>query len=106
MDDLILSHEDPEVVTEVINDLKELYERLPNGEIKEIVPQRGKVLDYLEIEFDFSVSGEVKISIDHHINKVQSMFPDKLRDKTLSSPNKPKLFEVRNVSEDFLTECE
>merc|ERR1712197_170938 len=34
VDDLKLSHKDPEVVSEMISYLRKLYERLPNGEIK------------------------------------------------------------------------
>ena len=51
VDDLKLSHKDPEVVTEMIAYLKGLYEKLPNGEVKLIEEQRltdsNKVLNYL-----------------------------------------------------------
>ena len=53
MDDLKLSHKDPKVVGKMIEHLKSLYEELPNGEIKRMVVQRGKELDYLGMNFDF-----------------------------------------------------
>ena len=36
VDDLKLSHKDPKVVDEMIKYLKGLYEKLPNGEVKEM----------------------------------------------------------------------
>ena len=42
VDDLKLSHKNPRVVTKMINHLRKLYERLPNGEVKKMSVQRGK----------------------------------------------------------------
>ena len=42
VDDLKLSHKDPEVVGEMIEHLKSLYKELPNGEIKMMTVKRGK----------------------------------------------------------------
>ena len=56
------------------------------------------------MEFDFSSKGKVKIGMAHHIYKVLSMFPDKIRNKVLSSPNVPKLFEVRSGSKELSPE--
>ena len=65
MDDLKLSHQDPKVVTEMIAHLKGLYEKLPNGEVKLIEEQRladsNKVLNYLGMDFDFSVKKQVTV---------------------------------------------
>ena len=95
VDDLKLSHKDPKVVTKMIRYLKGLYERLPNGEIKEMSVQRGSKLDYLGMKFDLSVKGEVSITMPHHVEKAIKEFPGKLRNKGLSSPNTDKLFEIR-----------
>ena len=95
----MLSHEDPEVVYQIIQELKDLYEKLPNGEIKEMTVQEGKALDYLVVNFDFTTEGKVKISMNHHVDKVIKEFPGKLRNKKLSSPNTPKLFDVIEESQ-------
>ena len=74
VDDLKLSHKDPEVVTEMITYLKGLYEKLPNGEVKLIEEQRltdsNKVLNYLGMDFDFSMKKQVSISMRHYVNKI------------------------------------
>merc|ERR1711884_332800 len=62
VDDLKLSHKDPEEVTKMIDYLRGLYEELPNGEVKKMDVQRlsktNKVLNYLGMDFDYSVKGE------------------------------------------------
>ena len=74
VDDLKLSHKDPKVVTEMINYLKNLYEKLPNGEVKLTDSQRlsssNKVLNYLGMDFDFSVKKQVSISMVHYVDKI------------------------------------
>ena len=40
---------------------------LPNGTIKKMIVQRGKRLDYLGMNFNFGVKGEVKITMYDHI---------------------------------------
>ena len=51
VDDLKLSHKDPEEVTKMIDYLRDLYEELPKGEIKKMDVQSlsttNKVLNYL-----------------------------------------------------------
>ena len=95
VDDLKLSHKDPEVVTEMIAYLKGLYEKLPNGEVKLIEEQRltdsNKVLNYLGMDFDFSVKKQVSISMKHYVEKVIKEFPDPLRNKVISTPATAKL---------------
>ena len=104
VDDLKLSHKDPRVVTEMIEHLKSLYEELPNGEVKRMTVQRGRSLDYLGMKFDFNKPGKVEITMFDHIKKILKEFPDPLRNKTLSSPNTPKLFEVRKEAVPLETE--
>ena len=59
VDDLKLSHKDPEEVTKMIDYLRSLYEELPNGEVKKMEVQRldkrNKVLNYLGMDFNYSV---------------------------------------------------
>ena len=101
VDDLKLSHKNPHVVSKMINHLKKLYERLPNGEVKHMTVQRGKSLNYLGMNFDLSTKGVVAITMPHHINKVINEFPGKLRNLTQASSNSPKLFEVRKEAKDL-----
>ena len=37
-----------------------------------------KTLDYLGMQFDMNETGEVKITMKHHVNKVIEEFPDPL----------------------------
>ena len=73
VDDLKLSHKDPEEVTKMIDHLRSLYEELPNGEVKKMEVQRmdkrNKVLNYLGMDCDYSVKGEVSISMRHYVDK-------------------------------------
>ena len=70
IDDMKISHPDPEVVTNILNWLKELYQTLPNGEVAKIKDQRGKKLEYLGMDFDFITKKEVKITIVYYIKKL------------------------------------
>ena len=98
---LIISHKDPKVVSKVIRYLQGLYERLPNGEIKKMSVQRGKQLDYLGMKFDLREQGKVSITMPYHVDKAIKEFPGKLRNKSLSSPNTDKLFEIRKEAIDL-----
>ena len=102
MDDLKLSHKDPEVVTEMIAYLKGPYEKLPNGEKKLIEEQRlidsNKVLNYLGMDFDFSVKKQVSIFKRHYVDKIIKEFQDPLRNKVISTSATERLYEIRKVA--------
>ena len=70
VDDMKISHPDPEVVTNILNWLKELYQTLPNGEVAKIKDQRGKKREYLGMDFDFITKKEVKITMVYYIKKL------------------------------------
>ena len=53
------------------------------------------------MKFDLTTKGEVTVSMPHHIEKVIQEFPGKLRNLTQSSPNSPKLFEIRKEAKDL-----
>ena len=53
------------------------------------------MLDYLGMKFDYSVKGEVKISMKHYVDKIIEEYPIELRNKVISTPSTVKLFEVR-----------
>ena len=63
----------------MINHLKGLYERLPNGEIKNISVQRAKSLNYFGVDFGLSTKEQVVITLSRHINNVIKEFSGKLR---------------------------
>ena len=85
----------------MIYHLKKLHEKLPNSDIKHMSVQRGKSLNYLGMNFNLKTKGQVAITMPHHINKVVNEFPGKLRNLCQSSPNSPKLFEVRKEAKDL-----
>ena len=99
VDDMKISHSDPEVVTRIIDWLKDLYQRLPNGEIAKMKVQRGKHLEYLGMDFDFSTKKEVKITMIGYIKKLIKDFQEStgvdLKGKTAVTPTRPNLFQVR-----------
>ena len=45
--------------------------------------------------FDYSVPGEVKISMMHYVDRIIQEFPIELRKKVVTIPSNSKLFEVR-----------
>ena len=56
------------------------------------------VLNYLGMDFDFSVKGEVSISMRHYVDKIIKGFPGEVRKKKITTPASAKLFEVRSES--------
>ena len=54
VDDLKISHKNPDVVSRMIEWLKENYQKIfPDGSGKMTI-SRGKIQDYLEMKLDFS----------------------------------------------------
>ena len=92
-----ISHADPNVVTSIIKWLQDLYQTLPNGEIAKMKVQRGRFLEYLGMDFDFSVKKQVSIFMRHYVDKIIQEFPDPLRNKVISTPTTAKLYEIRNI---------
>ena len=58
--------------------------------------ESNKVLNYLGMNFDFSVKKKVSISMRHYVDKVIEEFPDPSRKKVISTPATSQLFEVRS----------
>ena len=63
VDDLMISHEDPKVVTEIIEGLSKTY-----GGMMELTINRGKRHEYLGMVFDFNDNGEVKITMYQYLD--------------------------------------
>ena len=70
VDDLKISHVDPEEVTKMCNKLKELY--------GEIVVHRGKVHDYLGMQLTFKDDGKLDVNMVPYVNETSKMFPEEL----------------------------
>jgi Reverse transcriptase (RNA-dependent DNA polymerase) len=71
VDDLKISHVDPQVVTDIINLVKkEFAKEAP------LTETRGKIHDYLGMTLDFSSPGEAKIRMDDYIQGVLNECPD------------------------------
>ena len=81
VDDLKLSHTDPEEMIKMIDHLRSLYEELPNGEVNKMEVQRmdkrTMVLNYLGMDFGYSINGEVSISMRHYVENIMNCKKDK-----------------------------
>ena len=70
VDDLKISHENDEVIENVISTLSERY-----GKEAPLVVTRGKVHDYLGMTLDFSVKGKVKVIMKDYIQDMLDDLP-------------------------------
>ena len=100
VDDMKISHADPAVVTSIIKWLQDLYQTLPNGEIAKMKVQRGKFLEYLGMDFDYSIAKEVKITMKGYIKSLIKDFKKSTKGKNKKIPAKTpahdQLFHVRS----------
>ena len=94
VDDLKVSHKDPEVVTLFIEWIKETY-----GSIGEVKVTRGKIHDYLGMKLDYSVDGKLIIDMRDYVSSMIEDFPkEELPDKKVVSPWTDNLFKVDEES--------
>jgi hypothetical protein len=91
VDDLKLSHVDVKVVDEMISWLKSIY-----GEDMRV--SRGKKHDYLGMDLDYSVPGEVRVTMVDYLKRVITEFPEVTTGGATSSAAE-KLFTVRPEGE-------
>ena len=87
VDDLKVSHMDPWEVTKFGNYLAGIY-----GE--ELTAHRGKVHDYLGMDFDYSETGKFKVSMIKYLDNVLTEFPEVLTGSA-ATPAADHLFKVR-----------
>ncbi|EJK77391.1 hypothetical protein THAOC_00781 [Thalassiosira oceanica] len=90
VDDLMISHKDPTVVTSLLDDL--------TNEFGELRITRGKKHDYLGMQFDFSETGKVKISMEGYEKQIQDDFSEVL-EGYVETPASDHLFQVRPENE-------
>jgi hypothetical protein len=90
VDDLKVSHVDAFELTKFASYLSSIYGGL--------AVHRGKKLDYLGMDLDYSEKRKVKISMINYLNNVLKEFPEHLG-ATATSPAAEHLFKVRDESD-------
>ena len=94
VDDLKVSHKDSVVVDEFLGWVKKTY-----GSIGEVKTTRGKVHDYLGMNLDYTVDGQVTIGMVPYIESMVEGFPKQsLQGPAVKSPWNENLFKVHDKS--------
>jgi hypothetical protein len=70
VDDIKLSHVDPLIVTMIIKKLMKEY-----GKLDQLTINRGKKHEYLGMNIDFSIKGEVRITMYDYVEKLIRQLP-------------------------------
>jgi hypothetical protein len=95
VDDLKISHVDPDVVTSVLELLDGRYgQEIVGGKRAPLTVNRGKIHDYLGMTLDFSEEGVVKIDMRDYVKKVLGEMPEDM-DGTATLPAAQYLFQVK-----------
>ncbi len=104
VDDVMMSHEDPEVNKEFIEWIKSKYES-NIGLIKE---KTGKEHDYLGMKFIYEENGSVKITMRDYVNKIIEEYiedtGETLPKKNMTTPANQHLFKIRDKGEQLTRE--
>jgi hypothetical protein len=79
VDDLKISHEDPDVVTSLIGHLEQTF-----GQEAPLTIMRGNVHEYLGMTIDYGVPGKVKISMNDYVRNVIEEVPEDMDGVALS----------------------
>jgi hypothetical protein len=98
VDDLKISHEDPDVVTSLIGHLEQTF-----GQEAPLTITRGNVHDYLGMTIDYSVPGKVKISMDDYVRNLLEEVPEDMNG-IASSPAAEHLFKINTTNPIKLSE--
>ena len=97
VDDLMISHVDPDVVSNVIKDLSDKY-----GKTAPLTVNRGKVHEYLGMVFDFTDPGSVKVTMYQYIDDIIDGAPDIYKVSSrehgvgMATPAPSNLYEIRS----------
>ena len=92
VDDLKISHESPKVVSEFIDWLNTKYGDPKIGKMKAV---RGKQHDYLAMNLDYSIPGQVKVDMTKYVKSMIDEFPEKFT-RLVLTPATDKLFHVND----------
>jgi hypothetical protein len=93
VDDLKVSHRDPNVVEEIIKSISDKY-----GKEDPVTVNRGKVHEYLGMKIDFTHPGQVKFTMEEYINNVLNDVPESMSG-TAATPAANHLFEINPNTE-------
>jgi hypothetical protein len=94
VDDLILGHEEHQIVTQFLTWLAAHYDT-PD---KKLTAKRGHCHEYIGMTIDFSSPGSVAFDMIPYIKKIFSDFPEKITG-VASTPAADHLFQVRPANE-------
>jgi DNA polymerase II large subunit len=79
MDDLKISHVDPQVVTTILNLLDAKYgQEKVGGKRAPLTITSGKIHDYLGMTIDYSEPGFVKLDMTDYVNKILDEMPEEM----------------------------
>ena len=93
IDDLLMSHKSPLVVTDFISELTKEY-----GSRDDLTVLRGKVHEYLGMTVDFTVEGECTFTQYDYLKKLLKDLPNGLATKYRHTPAPDYLFKINNES--------
>jgi hypothetical protein len=97
VDDLKVSHVRALVVTKMADWLKSTYERLFEDGSGEMKICRGKIHEYLGMTLDFTVPGEVKITMIPYVKEIVHQFTEyDNSESTAATPAAEHLFKVND----------
>ena len=94
MDDLKIRHEDPVVVTDIIQRLNDKY-----GKVTPMVSTHGKIREYLGMTIDFLDIGKVKIIMYDYVDEMIDELPTGMIGESVT-PASNHLFEIRKDNDD------
>jgi Reverse transcriptase (RNA-dependent DNA polymerase) len=92
VDDLKISHIDPAVVTEIIQQLSDQF-----GAVAPLTIHCGKQHDYLGMQLDFSIPSKIRITMIDYINKIFADCPSDMNG-TAPTPAGNHLFMVNTTN--------
>jgi hypothetical protein len=104
VDDLKISHVDPNAVTSIIGLLDDTYgQEIVEGKRAAVTFTRGKLHDYLGMLLDYSEPSMVKIAIKAYVSKILDEMPEDM-DENTTSPDDAYLFTIKEGIEDLSKE--
>ena len=96
VDDLKVSHKKYQVVSHIVRWLKAKYEQLFEDGSGAMMITHGKIHDYLGMQLDFSMPGEVKVTMIPYVKKIMTLFEQYNNStKTAKTPASEHLFMMR-----------
>ena len=93
-DDLKASHVDKQVLNQFVKWLESKYA----SDINKLKVHEGKVHDYLAMNLDYSIKGQVKIDMKKYVKDMINDFPEPIT-KAHSTPASDKLFSIHESPE-------